>query len=124
MATQDNATPENNGKSETDGATEQLRINRAFQLSVFGLSLSAILVFALLWAGITAANDITSVVGLFTSVLGTLVGAFFGLQIGSAGKEKAEERANDAEKKAGALQAAADGKTIGKAQKLYPKLFK
>ena len=112
------------GPKAQDSATEKLRIDRAFQLSVFGLTLAAALVVALLFAGLKTATDITAVVGLFTSVLGTLVGAFFGLQIGSADKAKAEERADNAQKKADALGAAADEETIKKARTLYPDLFK
>jgi hypothetical protein len=104
--------------------TERLRINRAFYLSVFGLSLAALLVVILILAGGRSASDITSIVGLFTSVLGTIVGAFFGLQIGSSGKAKAEERADTAQKKADALQSAADEDTIKRAQQFYPQLFK
>jgi len=111
-------------KKAQNGSVENLRINRAFWLSIFGLSLAAALVVALLIAGWDKGSEITAVVGLFTSVLGTLVGAFFGLQIGSAGKEKAEERADSAQKKANALQSAADQPTINRAKQIYPSLFK
>lgn len=106
-----------------DSTLEKLRINRAFWLSIFGLALAAGLVIALLIAGKTS-SDIAAVVGLFTSVLGTLIGAFFGLQIGSAGKDKAEERADNAQKKAEALAMAADSNTINRAKSLYPNLLK
>jgi hypothetical protein len=122
MSTQPNQ-PQSCTKTQ-DNATEKFRIQKAFQLSVFGLALAAALVCALLFAGWKGAADVTAVVGLFTSVLGTLVGAFFGLQIGSAGKAKAEERADNAQKKADALGAAADETTIGKAKLLYPDLFR
>ncbi len=107
-----------------DYATEKYRIGKAFQLSIIGLSLAAMLVIVLIFAGWKSSSDITAVVGLFTSVLGTLVGAFFGMQIGSADKAKAEERADNAQKKVDALHAAADEKTIEKAKHLYPNLFK
>ena len=107
-----------------DREVEKLRINKAFYLAVFGLLLAAALVVVLLVAGWKTASDITGVVGLFTSILGTLVGAFFGLQIGSAGKAKADERADNAQKKADALQSAADEPTIRRAKELYPELFK
>jgi hypothetical protein len=35
--------------------------------------------------------------GAETTVIGTLVGAFFGVQVGSAGKEKAEEERSKSE---------------------------
>jgi uncharacterized membrane protein len=110
-------------KDSKDSTVEILRINNAFYLAVIGLSLAALIVVVLLFAGFKESKDITSIVGLFTSVLGTLVGAFFGLQIGSAGKEKAEERADKAQQKATALGAAADPDTIERAKKNYPNLF-
>jgi len=111
------------GKEQSD-AVEIERIRKAYYLSIFGLSLAASLVVALLIAGCCDASDITSVVGLFTSILGTLVGAFFGLQIGSAGKEKAEERADNAQKKADVLGAYAQPEMIKEAMQKYPNLFK
>lgn len=111
------------GKGTKNGEVEKLRIRLAFWLSVIGLTLAALLVVVLLRSELKTATDITSVVGLFTSVLGTLVGAFFGLQIGAAGKEKAEQRAEEAQKKAGALQEAATPEVLEKARSLYPNLF-
>lgn len=106
---------------------EKLRITKAFWLSLLGLFLASLLVVFLVLMGefkAKTAGDITSVVGLFTTTLGTLVGAFFGLQIGSSGKEAAEKRADDSQKKAEALGAAATPQIIKKAQNLYPHLFK
>ena len=45
----------------------------------------------------STAADVTAVVGSITGVLGTVVAAFFGVHIGSQGKEKAEDRATVAE---------------------------
>jgi len=115
---------ENKSEQKKDRALEKYRIKSALTLSIFGLSLAAVLMIALLVAGWDTATDITAVIGLFTTTLGTLVGAFFGLQIGSSGKEEAEQRADTAQKKADALNAAADTDTINKARKLYPNLFK
>lgn len=89
--------------NQQNHSVEKLRINKAFWLAIVGLFLAAALVIV---AGLLlnwGASDIIAVVGLFTSVLGTLVGAFFGVQVGSAGREKAEQRAGEAEKKASAL---------------------
>lgn len=128
MNNEQQAGPKQNGQNTQNGQTEILRINRAFQLSVFGLLLAAALVFFLLDR---PATDITSIVGLFTTVLGTLVGTFFGVQAGSANKEKAEERADAAQKRADAAQkkvdalhAASDEETIIRAVNYYPDLFK
>ena len=97
------AAPPESAATSANRAVETLRITKAFQLAVFGLGLAAALVVALLIAGWTDASGVASVVGLFTSVLGTLVGAFFGLQIGSADKAQAEQRAETAQKKTDAL---------------------
>jgi hypothetical protein len=99
------------------GAGETYRIKMAFWLSIFGLSIAALIVIALLIAGFKTSNDIVGVVGLFTSILGTLVGLFFGVQIGSAGKTEAEQRAGDAQKNANALAAAATKGVVNQAQK-------
>jgi hypothetical protein len=125
----DNNQSEKKGRTQTvqDQGVEKLRIQRAFWLSLLGLFLASILVVFLVLMGefkAKTAGDITSVVGLFTTTLGTLVGAFFGLQIGSSGKEAAEKRADDSQKKAEALGAAATPQIIKKAQNLYPHLFK
>jgi len=74
------------------------RLRMAYHLGLYGLALSVILVFVLvLFAGMRSSTDIVSIVGLFTSVTGTLVGAFFGLHIGSAGKEQDRQDRRDAE---------------------------
>jgi hypothetical protein len=81
-----------------DLETDSMRIRYAFWLAVIGLGLAALLVMFLVLAGWKTASDVAAVVGLFTSVLGTLVGAFFGVQIGSAGKEKERRAAEAAER--------------------------
>ena len=84
----------------TDLDIEKIRINRAFSLSIVGLALAAVLVIALLIAGWKVSSDIVAVVGLFTSILGTLIGSFFGFQIGASDKDKAENRAKEAANRA------------------------
>jgi hypothetical protein len=75
--------------------TERSRIRHAFWLSIFGLAPAAGLTIFLVHHPRTPAKSpeaVVAIVGLFTSVTGTLVGAFFGLQIGQAGAE--HERRN------------------------------
>jgi hypothetical protein len=69
-----------------------------FVLVGFGLALSV-------WKW-SAATDVSSVLGLITGVVGTVVGAFFGVQIGSQGKEKVEVARKSAENRALHLAAA------------------
>jgi hypothetical protein len=95
------------GHSTDTTDTERLRIRHAFWLSLFELGLAALLTVFLVWFAGTKVNtpaEVVAIVGLFTSVTGTLVGAFFGLQIGAAGAEHerrsrqaAEERRQSAE---------------------------
>jgi len=80
---------------------ETQRIRYAFWLAVVGLGLSAVLVvFLVVVAQMRTSADIVAIVGVFTSVTGTLVGAFFGLQIGSAGRDQERQDRQHAEKMA------------------------
>jgi hypothetical protein len=76
---------------------ETQRMRYAFWLAVVGLLLAVTLVLFLYFRGMTASNDIVAVVGVFTGVTGTLVGAFFGVQIGSAGREEERTERRNAE---------------------------
>ncbi len=109
--------------TNTDPQLEKYRIRKAFWLAIVGLVIAALLVLMLLAYGFTESKDIVAVVGLFTSVLGTLVGAFFGLQIGSAGKEASDQRANKAEQKSNALLSAANIDLIKNAKEINREAF-
>jgi hypothetical protein len=70
--------------------TERLRIHYAFLAAIIGLLLSFILVIFLVHhrePEIRTPAAVVGIVGLFTSVSGTIVGLFFGFHIGSAGIE-------------------------------------
>jgi hypothetical protein len=85
-------------KSKTSDNVELARMRYALWLAVFGLGLSGLLVVVLaLVAGMHASADIVAIVGTFTSVTGTLVGAFFGMQIGAAGREEERTERKEAE---------------------------
>lgn len=45
------------------------------------------------------AKDVTAVVGSVTGIVGTLAGAYFGVHVGAAGKEKAEQQRDAAQAK-------------------------
>jgi hypothetical protein len=75
--------------------TERLRMHHAFWLAIIGMLLATgIVIFLVVYGNleIDESAEVVGIVGLFTSVTGTLVGAFFGIQIGSAGVE--HERRN------------------------------
>jgi len=78
---------------------DKIRLKYGFWVIIIGFILVAgIFIVAILkWQ---EASDVTAVVGAFTGLIGTVVGAFFGAQIGSAGKEKAERARKEAEEKA------------------------
>jgi hypothetical protein len=80
--------------------TEVLRIKYAFWLAVTGLLIAAVLAIFLVFRAEmkdVKSADVVAIVGLFTSVIGTLVGAFFGIQIGAAGTEQERKSRRDAE---------------------------
>lgn len=57
-------------------------------------------VFGIAVAKFTAPADITAVVGSVAGVVGVIIGAFFGVQVGSSGKEAAEADRAQAERAA------------------------
>jgi hypothetical protein len=74
-----------------------MRIRYGYYIVIAGFVLVGLSFVASLMK-FTMAADVSSVFGLITGVVGTLVGAFFGVQVGSQGKEKAENARNNAEK--------------------------
>jgi len=74
----------------------ELKYGSALIVAVVGLLIPALLAFGLSFRPVWQPSDIATLVGLFTGVVGTLVGAFLGVQVGSAGKQKAENLANRA----------------------------
>ena len=77
----------------------------ALIIGIIGLLIPAVLVGFLAYynarnanqaAVLWKASEITAVAGLFTSIVGTLVGAFLGVQVGAAGKQLTVQVANQA----------------------------
>ena len=77
-----------------DSDIDSKRLYYAYIIGLVGIVVSAIITLYLVTIGWKTSSDVVAVVGLFTSVTGTLVGAFFGMQIGSAGKEADREMNN------------------------------
>lgn len=76
-------------------SSDDSRVGSALIIAVIGLVIPALLVWLLVeksWK----VSDIATIVGSFTGVTGTLVGAFLGVQIGSAGKQKSDDIAKRA----------------------------
>lgn len=76
---------------------EIFRIEKAVWLAGIGILLTLVLILILLAFGWTAGSDLVAVVGVFTSLVGTLVGYIIGGSTGSQGKESAEKRASAAQ---------------------------
>ena len=50
--------------------------------------------------GVPVSADVTSVLGIVTTAISGLAGAFFGISLGQQGRSEAEAQKNEAEKKA------------------------
>jgi hypothetical protein len=85
-----------------DGAMAEADMTRikygAWLIGAAFVLLGVVFVIAV-WRYQTAA-DVVAVVGSVATVAGTILGAFFGAQVGSAGKEAAEARRAQAERTA------------------------
>lgn len=83
------------GQGRSSDAVEQLRLWLAFGLGVIGIGIAAYLAMHVS-ANVEKWTEggVTGLVGLFTGILGTLVGAFFGMQIGASGKDAAVKAAS------------------------------
>ena len=68
---------------------DRLRLRYGFWIIVTGFALVAFITMVSIfrWADVTS---VATVVGAVTSLVGTVVGAFFGIQVGAVGKERAE----------------------------------
>ena len=68
---------------------DQMRLRYGFWIIIIGFGLvgfiTVVSIFA--WSEVT---NVATVVGAVSSLVGTVVGAFFGVQVGSVGREKAE----------------------------------
>jgi hypothetical protein len=86
--------PERKTASERAGFVEVIAASGA--IVVVGLGLAFVFVIALASLGTVPDSQKAAVVTAAFTVLGTIVGAYFGVKVGSAGKERAES-ARDAE---------------------------
>jgi hypothetical protein len=68
---------------------DRLRLRYGFWIIITGFALVAIITMLSIfrWAEVTS---VATVVGAVASLVGTVVGAFFGVQVGGVGKERAE----------------------------------
>ena len=68
---------------------DRLRLRYGFWIIITGFALVFVitLISTFRWAEVT---NVATVVGAVASLVGTVVGAFFGVQVGAVGKEKAD----------------------------------
>jgi hypothetical protein len=81
----------------TPGSTSE-ELNKyavALLVALGGMLIAAVVVCVLAFQGRSAA-EISTVAGMFTTLIGTLVGTFLGVQVAGAGKQKAEDMARKA----------------------------
>jgi hypothetical protein len=71
-------------------------IGSALIVATVGLIVPAALVVLMIFRN-WPANDIATIVGLFTGLVGTMVGAFLGVQVGAQGREEAIAARKEAE---------------------------
>ena len=77
--------------------TEELRFGGALLVILLGMMVIAFLAYALpVGPGMWAPSDVMALVGALTTFLGTVIGAFLGVQVGAAGRDKAERLASRA----------------------------
>jgi purine-cytosine permease-like protein len=75
---------------------EFFRVRSAFIIVITGLAIFALLAYFLPVNESWKASEVNSLVGTLTTFLGTAVGAFLGVQIGAAGKERSDQLAKEA----------------------------
>lgn len=80
--------PPPNGKANSDDE----KVKLGFWVVIVGMVIAALLLLAAMYRYSTA-QDVATSIGPLTTLIGTLAGAFFGQQIGSAGKDKAQKTA-------------------------------
>ena len=73
----------------TSEEIDRLRLRYGFWIIITGFALVFVitLISSFRWAEVTS---VATVVGAVASLVGTVVGAFFGVQVGAVGKERAD----------------------------------
>ncbi len=82
--------------SRSNSFADFFRIRSAFIIVITGLAIFALLAYLLPVKDGWKASEVNSLVGTLTTFLGTAIGAFLGVQIGAAGKEKSDKLAKEA----------------------------
>jgi len=99
-----------------------VRIRYGFYVVLLGIVALVVIYVVAIWQW-TTASDIAAVVGSAGGVIGTIVGAFFGVHIGAVGKERAEEQRDTANSKLQALLGITPPQEYERLRKELPNLF-
>ncbi len=92
-----------------DGAVGKQDTQYGFWIIIAGF-IVVLLVFLVSVHKWAESKDVTAAVGSVTGVVGTLAGAYFGVHVGAAGKEKAEQQRDAAQAKVERIAALIDPK--------------
>jgi hypothetical protein len=105
-------------KPDLDG----VRLRYGFILALAGLGL--VLVIALIGAWrFSEPAQVVALVGAAASLVGTLVGAFLGMNMGASGRERAERERDRSQRAALQLALRMDPQKLRQLRKEYPTLF-
>jgi hypothetical protein len=82
--------------SDKNFAADDLRYGAALIVAITGILVAGGLAYLLSTNAAWKPSEVAALIGLFTGICGTLVGAFLGVQVGAAGKQKAQALAERA----------------------------
>lgn len=82
----------NNPPNKAGAGTDDEKVKLGFWVVIVGMVIAGLLL-AVAMLRYSTAQDVATSIGPLTTLIGTLAGAFFGQQIGSAGKDKAQRTA-------------------------------
>ena len=103
---------------------DKYRLTLGYRLILVGIFLvTALILLLVFFAKSYTSTDITSIVGILTAVLGTLIGAFFGQQAGAEGKNDALLQAKKARTRLENLLTIVGKGPLEEARKLNPEAW-
>ena len=73
---------------KSGGVNEIEKLKCGYHIAIIGLGIAAIVAIFMMFFNFNESSEIVAVIGVFTSVTGTIVGAFIGVEIGAAESSK------------------------------------
>jgi hypothetical protein len=99
-----------------------MRMKYALWVVIVGI-LAVVFVSVFAMTRWTTATDVAAVISAGAAVIGTIVGGYFGVQAGAAGKEKAEELRDRAQEQVRVLLGSTSSELYDKVRRDHPTLF-